>query len=294
MNSEMKINSKKKIEIPYWLLKLLPMWKYVCPACRKEVAKNNHECPHCGEKYPLVIRVPPTFLKDSKKFEVYVHKHIFPRVSEFERNYLTKYFTILFSDGFESGDFSAWSSITGTPVISTSTPHHGSYCMSCKVNGEGVNKIINAIDNVYIQVHFKFEAAPEVNALTRIINTWDATWGTFVSVGANTWGADQWVLSTPSGDYYFPATFDTNWHCMELRRTTGAGTGIDTVYLDGEQKITVTTETQGDCVNTFVGGGTATAEIKIDCVVYSDAYIGLEGQKPRGTIAIHAKLAGTI
>jgi len=119
------------MKVPYWLLRLLPMWEYICPACRKEVKKNSHRCPHCGERFPLAIRVPPSFLKNPKKLEAHVHKYIFPKVSPFHRAYLTQFFTEIFSDGFESGDFSAW---TGTAKSSGETcevesadPHHGTY-----------------------------------------------------------------------------------------------------------------------------------------------------------------------
>src|SRR3989337_2094782 len=121
------------MNIPYWLLPMLPMWEYICPKCRKGVKQSAHQCTHCSEKFPLAIRVPPSFLKDPEKLEAYVHKHIFPRVSEFERNYLTKYFTVIFSDGFESGDFSAWTGTVGGPTVSNVQAHHGTY--SCRASG---------------------------------------------------------------------------------------------------------------------------------------------------------------
>ena len=39
------------MHLPSLLLKLLPMWDYVCPKCQESVPKNSHECPHCGESY---------------------------------------------------------------------------------------------------------------------------------------------------------------------------------------------------------------------------------------------------
>src|SRR3989337_3644689 len=122
------------MNIPYWLLPMLPMWEYICPKCRKGVKQSAHQCTHCSEKFPLAIRVPPSFLKDPKKLEAYVHKHIFPRVSEFERNYLTKFFTEYFNNGFEEGDFSAWTSVNdsgGRLSVQGTTVHHGSYAMKC-------------------------------------------------------------------------------------------------------------------------------------------------------------------
>jgi len=42
--------------------------------------------------------------------------------------------TTIFSDDFESGDFSAWTASTGTPEVVTTYAHHGSY--SCNINAQ--------------------------------------------------------------------------------------------------------------------------------------------------------------
>jgi hypothetical protein len=80
------------MKFPLWLLRLLPMWEYICPKCRKTVKANSHHCPHCGERFPQAIRIPPTILKDAKKLEDYVRKNVFPRISKFQRNCLARCF----------------------------------------------------------------------------------------------------------------------------------------------------------------------------------------------------------
>jgi predicted amidophosphoribosyltransferase len=79
--------------IPHWLLRLFPMWDYICPRCKKKVQKKSHNCPHCQERYSTPVRVPPKLCKDKKALENYVHKHVFPKVSYAQRNYLTQFFT---------------------------------------------------------------------------------------------------------------------------------------------------------------------------------------------------------
>src|SRR3990170_1631182 len=155
------------MNIPYWLLRMLPMWEYICPKCRKGVKQSAHQCPHCSEKFPLAIRVPPSFLKDPKKLEAYVHKHIFPRVSEFERNYLTKYFTVIFPappteppEGFESGDFSAWTGTGGTISVVTDYAHHGTYSAKSESPAWGAGLVYKSwggsYTTVFARVYQKF------------------------------------------------------------------------------------------------------------------------------------------
>ncbi|HEX68708.1 MAG TPA: hypothetical protein ENG10_00220, partial [Candidatus Bathyarchaeota archaeon] len=126
------------MKLPTFLFRLLPLWSYICPRCRREVKCNSHKCPYCGEKYGKPLKVPPRFLKNQKALEEYVHKYIFPRISAKQREYLAQFFTTLFEDGFESGDFSAWTDTytEGSPTVSVvSNPvHQGSYAEKATTN----------------------------------------------------------------------------------------------------------------------------------------------------------------
>lgn len=94
------------LKIPLLVAKLLPMFDYICPRCRLDVHKKSKYCVHCGEKFGQPLKVPPKILKDARKLEDYVHKVIFPKISDFQRVYLKQYFTEFFNSGFEeSGEF---------------------------------------------------------------------------------------------------------------------------------------------------------------------------------------------
>ncbi len=121
------------MKIPFLLLKLIPLFDYICPCCKKEVEKNSRECPYCGEQYGSPVRVPPRLLKDPKALEDHVHKHVFPRISKAQRDYLAQYFTTIFAHGFEGGDFGedpetgySWTGTGGSATIVESPVHHGS------------------------------------------------------------------------------------------------------------------------------------------------------------------------
>jgi hypothetical protein len=106
------------MHIPYWLLRLLPMWDYICPKCRREVKRKSRKCPYCGENYGIPLRVPPQVLKDPKTLEDYVHKHIFPKISASERKYLTQFFTVeeVYTNSFDS-TYVAWTEFGASPYL---------------------------------------------------------------------------------------------------------------------------------------------------------------------------------
>ena len=297
------------MRIPSWLLRQLPMWSFLCPKCRQEVKQKSHKCPHCGERFPLAIRVPPSFLKDPKKLEEYVHKHIFPRVSEFERNYLTKFFTILFSDGFESGDFSAWTGTeargAGSISVSSTQKHHGNYAAyqnSPTVDGgdRGLcyKNLAAGVNVVYLRAYFYFPLSFEW-AGSILIKLGDV--------------ADLRLMAMPSSasilrshNYATDIEYDSSafvtllntWYCLELAVLVDSTNGWIRGWFDANLVLNQTSINTG---TTYVSGVTVgncynwvPTEFYWDCVVVADAYIGPEGPpKPKGTITIHAKLGVT-
>ena len=279
------------MNIPFWLLRLLPTWQYICPKCRKTVKANSHKCPHCGEKYPLTLRVPPTFLKDPKKLEAYVHRHIFPRVSEFERNYLTKYFTVLFSDGFESGDFTAWTGTfqdSGCTITVTSTPHHGIYGATAIINGEykgaGTYKTFSAQTTLAVRLYANFSTLPADGLDRALICILTAT-GELASLSVARSGANYYfmLVDRKNGGYYgwsnpLSITAGT-WHCYELLVSIGAS-GTIAGFYDGVQKESASGLNWAGLSATRIYLGnfysSEACTIYFDCVVVADAYIGPE------------------
>lgn len=285
----MQRNGKNKYVMPYWLLRLLPMWNYICPKCKKEAKKNSHECPHCGEKYASPLRVPPRCLKDPKKLETYVHQHVFPRISEFERNYLTKYFTELFSDGFETNDFSKWDGVyeeNGTITVETNNPHHGTHNAKADVTAAGTArcfKTFTATPIAYERMYIKFLTLTlAVGKSLQLFALFDGTWnyGVYASVECPDvlkWclitlenGSAEWILGS-----HTPTT--NVWYCVELKRDVTNDSEI--LYVNGNVEASssraITTNSSiltagiqytNDAPNTLV----------FDCVVAADGPIGPE------------------
>jgi len=293
------------LKVPYWLLKHLPLFDYICPACKGEVSKNSRKCVHCGEQFGVPIRVPPKVLKDQKALEEYVHKHIFPKVSMSQREYLTRFFTTLFSDGFESGDFSAWTGTSVpagcTAVVDSASPvHHGTY--SAKMTrGSGATGSVSIYAykdfagqvTAYARAYFQLTALPAsaqensplylygalLNFLSKIKITYQAVtpvyrWTVVYRSGGENVQDNSYTTSTPQIN---------TWYCIELKQTQGAGTGETRVYIDGVEIYTKTgltnndQETQVGRVWVAVGYCNYVVTNTLDCVVVADTYIGPEG-----------------
>ncbi len=281
------------MNLPYWLLRLLPLWDYICPKCEKEVRRNSHECPHCHEKYPVPLRVPPKIWRDRKALEDYVHKHVFPKLSQAHRDYLAQYFTTLFTNGFESGDFSAWTgtdSGSATISVESANPHHGTYNSKVIVtaaHGYATSyKTFTATAIGYLRVYSKFSAMPTNNGdrwyLHEIqYNDWqNCVAATLYKTG----GAVYWGLSTIIGgsvtDYTEASASNPSpntWYCIEILRNVT--NDIEQIWVNGVSKrqVTVAISNNNNRVEVGITDSANTMTSYHDCVVVADAYIGIEG-----------------
>jgi DNA-directed RNA polymerase subunit RPC12/RpoP len=285
------------MRMPFWLLRLLPMWDYICPKCKREVAKNSHECSHCGERFPLPVRVPPRVLKDPTALEEYVHKHIFPKVSRAHRDYLAQFFTTIFEDGFESGDFSAWTGTDGTISVETTDPYLGTrYAQHTSSSTNSVSECYKSVSNqveAYMRLYLKFptvftgasadgwETGPRLT-ITGVVGAqakckYD---------GSNYyWGVEVYESSGWQTYWGSAFTLQSKYYCIELYFKVGQSDGAVALWVDGVQQVNETgldTNDYGDYITRARDriqrrtGSDAASLVYTDCVVVADAYIGPE------------------
>ena len=309
------MNEKKGISLPYWLLKLLPMWDHICPKCRKEVKQKTHKCIHCGENYGVPIRVPPRMLKDPNVLEEYVHKHIFPKVSPLHRTYLTQFFTILFADGLESGTIlttdlppGAWTATLGVPVVVNTPVHSGGFAVNLPVTG--VNAYVSVTLGYYAEIYMRFYwqtdtlAAGSDDEILKIGQ--DGTAQLLLSMSDDL-GILKWKLGYRNGGAWndllnatIPPAINT-WFCVEVHHLIAAAAGVEQLWINGTLCIDLSGLSNDDRGATadvfdlrgFKNGGGGSKNWYFDDVVIADLRIGCM-VFPKGTIAIHAKLAGII
>jgi len=189
--------------------------------------------------------------------------------------------TEIFSDGFESGDFTAWTSTVGTPTVDTEPVHHGTYSMLINAQESAYKSITSTADARYARAYVYFNTLPADAAYRLSFLVFDYVgyaieFGFFAEIyndgGTNKFSLfDGFVSVRNSTAAIYPST--GQWYYLELKVDSG-GTGE--LWINGTSRIRL------DCsaVNfeTLYAGSCESHEgnENIDCVVISDAYIGEE------------------
>ena len=212
--------------------------------------------------------------------------------------------TVIFSDGFESGNTGSWTATTVyagcTLATETTLVHHGGYAAEATTNGAAavqVARLEMAISPTVTVLYVRFYAQVKSHDIS-VTN--DRFY--FIRFGSVTvsqhvawvgWRHDgtavKWELLTRNGTAYastYSSTPSLNlnqWYCIELYWLEAAVNGGAQVYIDGVltlEDMNNDTNDYGDCNRVFMGiaetANTVTADVVVDCCVISDSYIGPE------------------
>jgi hypothetical protein len=174
-------------------------------------------------------------------------------------------------------------------VEHTPTHHNGH---SAKFIGPSVDcyldKAASTFNPCYARCYMYLPAMLSNSEDIRVIYLFDSAWSAVARCGIVIGGAGTkyWRLQTPQGNWNLQD--DTisieKWYCIELywAKATGAGNnGVATLYIDGVQKITNSTETSTNNMRLVYFGNCASWTptgfvTNIDCCVVDTAYIGIE------------------
>jgi hypothetical protein len=195
----------------------------------------------------------------------------------------------IFQDGFESGDFSAWTGIVGSPTIVTSPVHHGTYAMECDASGEYARQTLAAQTTVFTRFYLRFNALPTTGKNFFVFRFRGGTTVICTLQVAKT-AADvlqvQLVMFYPSASALVNFSWEVDkWYCIELKFVKDASVGEYRVWIDGVEKIKKINQNMSGAPNAdniLIGQQTSgyTVTNWIDCVVVADTYIGPEAEAP--------------
>jgi hypothetical protein len=201
----------------------------------------------------------------------------------------TVYATTIFSDGFESGNFSAWNSTSGSISVEANNPHHGSYNAKSVVTGSHgagyCRKDITAAPIIYTRGYYKVTALPNATnqhlPLSEICQT-SYTNSIIACIGYTVADGVVWELFDYVGGVAYH-TYDTQgpsintWYCVEILRDVA--NGRSKLWIDGELRLDVAEAHSGNSnivTHGVVYAYYVTANVYCDCCVVADAYVGVE------------------
>lgn len=156
-----------------------------------------------------------------------------------------------FSDGFESGNLSAWTGTVltygETATVNNATAHHGLYSGKFASNGGGgdevacVYRTIPSCPELYSRGYFYV-------AKSGITKDYDRFFFTIFRVGANsvayagwrqTGGVIKWILTLRDGTNYVDVFSSSSpvsgrWYCVELHWKKDSTSGLAELWVDGQ------------------------------------------------------------
>lgn len=206
--------------------------------------------------------------------------------------------TPIFEDGFESGDFSAFSSTSvggsgSSLTVQSSVVHHGTYAAASHVETGGgyanfYKELGGSYDELYVRAYIKLTALPSsgnrlfIGPSTEIGGVDYLALEVYNDAGTVKW--DLWFVSS-NVHVYSSSTVQTNtWYCVEIYHKAGSGNGIGRLYVNGDLAIEKTDATLPSGISQLGFGawnhiGDTSVTLYMDCVVVADAYIGTEEEE---------------
>ena len=203
--------------------------------------------------------------------------------------------TTLFSDGFESGNFGAWTGTYGSPSVVSTNPHSGVYNAKALPTSSAVSFYCDETVNqgvIYKRGYFYFTQMPTAadGNYIEVLRFMCGSTGLFgvriaysSSLGATRLGVFYRNGTTVYFAYNNSVTFQINtWYCIELYCLVDSSAGVYQAWVNGSSAINETgmnTNAYGNITQARVGVQTSaltteTPQVDWDNVVIADAYIG--------------------
>jgi hypothetical protein len=196
---------------------------------------------------------------------------------------------ILFSDGFETGDFTVWDSTAGSAAIVTSPIYKGSFSAnfnnwgSCLINISGIER--------FGRVYVNFSSWSGLNSDTDLLVFPPAGGGTLSCKLRDVAGVKYISMRTAPGTFYNSDPVVLNkWYCVELAYKWSTS-GWNRCWVDGVligEVIGNIIDDTGMGLPVFMtlgpyGAFGVNSSINYDDVVFSDEYIGPDRVPPFAT-----------
>lgn len=191
-----------------------------------------------------------------------------------------------FNNGFEEGDFSAWTGVVGTPSIVTSPVHHGTKAAEL-IPDERVYQTISAVGEAFGRCYYQNIHTIDPNTYRIVAELTESDKDSCLAraLCSNVGGTTRWQLQIRKSDGSYPIYTDVistpqinTWYSVEVwfKKNTMNGAKL---WIDGNLVLTATDTTYNGNIYNYELRDACNGGIfsdYYDCVVVADAYIGPE------------------
>lgn len=204
--------------------------------------------------------------------------------------------TEVFSDGFESGNFNAWTGTSGSNSIVTSPIHTGSKAAQLDTTSGFIWKDLgDTYPTLYARMYWRISDLPANNKFVDLIDlsAGQGAYSPVADVGYGQVGGVYNWYTRLMGEYAqgYIQTIDVDtWYCIEIKCVVSATVGEIRVWINGVERITRTGLNMGSTnlgrVYAMFYQAPWAANVFYDCVVVADAYIGPESEMQNLSFAL--------
>ena len=224
----------------------------------------------------------------------------------------------LFEDGFESGDFSQWSSTTRTTSETTSVTtniiHQGTYSGMFTSSGDGsyerayASKSGLSLSELYIRAYVYVDQSGIADNSDRFYFIQLMSGANILAYGGwrqDTSGNLRWHLmirdgTTTVGAYSTTIPATDTWYCVELHWKSDSTNGLGELYVDGTLVASIVNRNTANYGNTALARvglpeiyNSAQTTTYIDDVAISTTYIGPTGTPQQVALTINSATGGS-
>ena len=204
-----------------------------------------------------------------------------------------------FSDGFESGDFSAWHTTGGvSPQVTSGNAHHGTYKAvfnalyeMCRWNHSDPAALTECYGRCYIRVDTMPSTSGHDVSLNQIgrIGSWPAIQSRLYYNGSDVqWGfqyRDNFAQYVVYSEQQMNPSVDT-WYCVEVYANVSNSDAGYRMWVDGSELTDIAQggKSQGYELDGWSNGLIVmdyTVELWTDCNIFHSDYIGVETVGPQ-------------
>jgi hypothetical protein len=158
--------------------------------------------------------------------------------------------SVVFVDGFESGDLVQWSGVgtwggASAPIVTSDSPHHGSFSAKSVVSGgqsSFVYKNFADQSTVYARAYHMWNVNPSTNTEGRLV--WVLGSGGVIAIGGvrNNGGVLQFYLRYLKNGAYVTVNYNydflpNRYYCVELYVRVHGSSGKAALYVDGVELL---------------------------------------------------------